>query len=173
MILISGQAGSGKSGYAECRLSKLSGQPKIYVAMSPVTDEEMRARVRRHQAMRAGKGFITVERERDLSGVNLPAGASVMIESLTAWVANVMFADGEIRDGGHVVSEILGDLRGLCGRVRDVVIVSDDIFSDGGGYDFVTEEYVKALAELTVRIADVADEVVEVIAGMPITYKRR
>ena len=57
--------------------------------------------------------------------------------------------------------------------MRDAVIVVDDIFSDGGGYDALTEEYVRALAKLTVKIAGIADEVVEVIAGMPITYKKR
>ena len=54
--------------------------------------------------------------------------------------------------------------------VKDVVIVADDVFSDGGGYGSLTEEYVKALAELTVKIAETSDEVIEVFAGKPITY---
>ncbi|MBQ6418530.1 MAG: bifunctional adenosylcobinamide kinase/adenosylcobinamide-phosphate guanylyltransferase [Synergistaceae bacterium] len=174
LILIFGQSGSGKSRYAEERLSELSGKPKIYAAMSQVNDEEMRERVRNHQAMRAGRGFLTVERTMNLSGAEIPEGSSVMVESLTAWTANVMFADGEgLKPSGHVVSEIFADFTTLLGRVRDVVVVVDDIFSDGGGYDALTEEYVKALAELTTKIAEVSDEVVEVIAGMPITYKKR
>ena len=171
LILIFGQAGSGKSRYAEERLSELSGNPKIYAAMSQVEDEEMRERVKNHQAMRAGRGFLTVERTHDLSGAEIPEGSSVMIESLTAWTANVMFADGEAKPSGYVVREIFADFKALLGRVRDVVIVVDDIFSDGGGYDALTEEYVKALAELTVKIAEAADEVTEVFAGMPFTYK--
>ncbi len=173
LILIFGQSGSGKSRYAEERLSKLSGKPKIYIAMSQVVDEEMRERVRNHQAMRAGRGFLTVERTMDLSSAKIPEGSSIMVESLTAWTANVMFADGEAKLSGHVVKEIFADFTALLGRVRDVVIVVDDIFSDGGGYDALTEEYVRALAELTVKIAGIADEVVEVIAGMPATYKKR
>ncbi|MBQ6969584.1 MAG: bifunctional adenosylcobinamide kinase/adenosylcobinamide-phosphate guanylyltransferase, partial [Synergistaceae bacterium] len=60
LILISGQADSGKSLYAETRLSEFRSSPKIYVAMSKIVDEEMRERVKKHQAMRSGKGFITV-----------------------------------------------------------------------------------------------------------------
>lgn len=173
LILISGQGGSGKSRYAEDRLSEFSGSPKIYAAMSQVNDEEMRERVRNHQAMRAERGFLTVERMMNLSGAEIPACSSIMVESLTAWTANVMFADGEAKSSGNVVREIFADFTALLGRVRDAVIVADDIFSDGGGYDALTEEYVRALAELTVKIAGIADEVVEVIAGIPITYNKR
>lgn len=172
LILISGGAASGKSRYAESRLSELKGQPKIYAAMSEVYDEEMRERVKIHQAMRAGKGFLTLERTRGLGEANIPAGSSVMIESLTAWAANEMFAAEGVRDGGHVAGKVLADLSVILGRVRDVVIVADDIFSDGGGYDSLTEEYVRTLAELTVRIAAIADEVTEVVSGLNVCYKR-
>ena len=172
MILIFGGASSGKSRYAESRLSELSGQPKIYMAVSEVYDDEMRERVRIHKAMRADRGFLTIERTRDLGGVNIPLGSSVMIESLTAWAANEMFTADGVKDSGHVVRKILADLSVIVERANDVVIVGDDIFSDGGEYDSLTEEYVKALAELTVKIAGIADEVTEVISGLPISYKR-
>ena len=72
MILIFGEASSGKSRYAESRLSELSGSPKIYVATSEVYDAEMMRRVEIHQAMRADKGFLTIEKTRDLGAADLP-----------------------------------------------------------------------------------------------------
>ena len=171
MILIFGEASSGKSRYAESRLSELSGSPKIYVATSEVYDAEMMRRVEIHQAMRADKGFLTIERPRDLGAAKIPAGSSVMIESLTAWTANEMFAAEGVKDSGHVVGKILADLSVIRERVNDVVIVADDIFSDGEEYDSLTENYVRTLAELLMKIAALADEVTEIFAGMPITYK--
>ena len=173
MILIFGEASSGKSCYAESRLSELSGSPKIYVATSEVYDAEMMRRVEIHQAMRAGKGFLTIEKTRDLGAAKIPAGSSLMIESLTAWTANEMFTAEGVNDSGHVVGKILADLSLIRERVNDVVIVADDIFSDGEEYDSLTENYVRTLAELLMKIAALADEVTEIFAGLNVCYKRR
>lgn len=171
VILVFGTARSGKSGYAETRLEGLGGSPKIYAAMSGIEDEEMRERVEIHRAMRSGKGFLTAECRDGLKAEDFPEGSAVLIESLTAWAANEMFTDEGVRTRGYVVGKILREIRALSERVRDVVIVSDDIFSDGVKYERLTEEYVKCLAELTVKIAESADEVTEVFSGLPFTYK--
>ena len=171
IILIFGTSSSGKSRYAESRLSELSGSPKIYAAMSEVHDAEMMRRVEIHRAMRADKGFFTIEQPRNLGLAKIPAGSSVMIESLTAWTANEMFTADGVKDCGHVAEKILADLSLLRERVKDIVIVADDIFSDGGEYDSLTENYVRTLAKLLRKIAADADEVTEVIAGMPVRYK--
>ena len=171
MILISGQADSGKSLYAETRLSEFRSSPKIYVAMSKIVDEEMRERVKKHQAMRSGKGFITVEKTENLGQLEIPVGSAIMIESLTAWTANEMFTETGVKESGHVVTKILSDLSRLLEHAENIVIVSDDIFSDGVEYDALTEEYVKTLALLTVKIAEIADEVVEFVSGFALRLK--
>ena len=164
LILIAGGARSGKSSYAESRLSELSGYPKIYMAVSKIYDDEMRERVKIHQAMRKGKGFLTLERTRDLGNAEIPLGSDVMIESLTVWAANEMFTDEGVNASDSVVSKILSDLGKLLLRAGNVVIVTDDIFS---------EEYVKCLAELTVKIAEISGEVWECYSGINICYKTK
>ena len=171
LILISGQADSGKSLYAETRLSEFRSSPKIYLAMSKIVDEEMRERVKKHQAMRSGKGFITVEKTQNLGRLEIPTGSAIMIESLTAWTANEMFTETGVKESGHVVTKILSDLSRLLEHAENIVIVSDDIFSDGVEYDALTEEYVKTLALLTVKIAEIADEVVEFVSGFALRLK--
>lgn len=172
MTLIFGEASSGKSRYAESRLSESKGSPKIYVAMSEVYDDEMRERVKIHQAMRKDKGFITIEQPRDLGAAKIPSGSSVMIESLTAWTANEMFTAEGVKDSGHVVRKILADLSVIAGEVYNVLIVVDNLFCDGEEYDSLTENYVKTLADLVRKIAADSDEVIEIVSGLPIIWKR-
>ena len=169
ITLIFGEASSGKSRYAESRLSESNGSPKIYMAVSEVYDEEMRERVKIHQAMRAGKGFMTIEQPRDLGAAKIPAGSSVMIESLTAWTANEMFTAEGVKD---VVKKILADLSVIAGEVYNLFIVVDNIFCDGEEYDPLTEDYVKTLADLVRKIAAAADEVIEIVSGLPVIWKR-
>ena len=60
MTLVTGGSGSGKSEYAE-RLAVAGGTPRIYVATMIPWDDEGWRRIEKHRAMRAGKGFETVE----------------------------------------------------------------------------------------------------------------
>ena len=62
--LVIGGSGSGKSEYAENLLEDSPG--KYYIATMQVYDAEGRKKVARHQRLRAGKGFQTIEQTRDI-----------------------------------------------------------------------------------------------------------
>ena len=67
-----GGSGSGKSEYGERLLLKTDATRKIYLAtMEARDDPETRERILRHRALRAGKGFLTIEKPRAL-GTLLP-----------------------------------------------------------------------------------------------------
>ncbi|MBQ7154425.1 MAG: bifunctional adenosylcobinamide kinase/adenosylcobinamide-phosphate guanylyltransferase [Synergistaceae bacterium] len=167
--MIIGTARSGKSEYAEQRVMELSSR-RVYLAVSEIYDEEMARRVELHRERRKGKGFATIERPRDLGGAELPEDSCVLIESLGVWLSNEMFRpDGEVNLSAG--EKVYRDLVKIVERVRDVVVVSDDVFSDGMEYDALTEEWVRTLGGLHVRIAEIADEVMEVVAGLPVRYK--
>ncbi len=71
-VLISGGAKNGKSYYAQNLAKAMAsgkGCPLYYIATMIPRDEEDEARIRRHRAERAGWGFQTVERGRDLPGM--------------------------------------------------------------------------------------------------------
>ena len=172
-IFIAGMTRSGKSQYAELRAADLGeNSPKIYVATAEIFDEasEMLARVELHKSRRKGMGFITIERYRDLGGLVIPEGACVLIESLTVWTANEMFRGGNVNHSAG--AKVYNDFMSIYSRAKDIVLVSDDIFSDGAEYDVLTEEYMRILGGLHVKLAAIADEVIEVVSGFPIWYKR-
>ena len=169
-ILISGTARSGKSSYAERRLYDMNSRVKIYIATAQIYDDEMLSRVRLHQARRKDLGFTTIERTHNLGELDIPEGACVMIEGLTTWTANEMFrAEGVFMDAGQKVYQ---DFRRLKEKAENIIVVADDIFSDGIIYDDMTEAYRKTLAGLEITFAREADEVIEVIAGIPFSYKK-
>ena len=168
-IFIAGMTRSGKSEFAEHRACELGRDcPRVYVATAGIHDSEMQRRAELHRLRRAGMGFITIERTRDLGELDLPGDACVLVESLTVWTANEMFTESGVN---HSAGEkVYRDFMSLRERVRHVVLVSDDLFSDGVSYDALTEEYLRLLGGLHVRLAAHADEVYEIVSGIPLRY---
>ena len=169
-IFVSGGARSSKSEWAEQMILSLSpGAPRVYLATAQVSDEDMRRRVARHRVARSGRGFLTLERTRDLSGIlpAIPPDAAVLLECLPNWLANEMFReDGSVGDPALLEEEIFRAALALKERCRHLLIVSDDIFSDGVTYDEPTESYRRLLGRLHVRLAGAADAAVECMAGL-------
>ncbi|MBC8569298.1 bifunctional adenosylcobinamide kinase/adenosylcobinamide-phosphate guanylyltransferase [Zongyangia hominis] len=169
LTLIIGGAGSGKSAFAEALLAKSGCLDKIYIATMDPWGEEAKARIRRHRAMRRDKGFATVERFVSLSGLRVPKGAAVLLECVGNLAANELFSPGGA--GKDAVAAIVGGVDALCARAGDVIVVANDVFSDGVEYDGETETYRRVMAEATAQISHRADRVAEVVCGIPIVHK--
>jgi len=176
MILICGSSGSGKSKFTEDLLEKFKSEKKFYVAASKIfampdgrQDLEMLERIKKHKAMRAGKNFITIEREKNLGGLNFPESSSVLIESLTAWLANEIF--DSIGGQEKIFEKIFDDIQTLKAKCENLILVSDDIFSDGIIYDDSTEFYRKTLAALMIKSASISNKVIEIFSGLPVYLK--
>ena len=163
--LVIGAAASGKSEYAEDIVMSLPGE-KIYIATMEPFGAEAEERIARHRVLRAGKGFTTVERPRDLIGLTPEADWNVLIEDLPNLAANELFSP----EGGGA-DAVLSGVDRICKIVSSVTIVTGDIFSDGAEYDVGTREYMEMLADLHMRIAAKADNVVEVVCGIPCAVK--
>ena len=168
LVLVIGGAASGKSAYAEERLLGLP-EPRCYIATMRPYGEEGLARIARHRELRAGKGFETIERESDVAGIELPAGASALLEDIGNLVANEMFAeDGVVRD---VAAKVADDVLALAAGAANLVIVANEVGAGAERHDESTRAYIEAMGEVNARIAAAADEAVEVVAGIPIKLK--
>lgn len=166
--LVTGGSGSGKSEYAEERAVLLNEKnaPLIYAAAMEPYGDEAAARIARHRAQRAEKGFVTVERYRDIAGLRLPEDCTVLLECMSNLLANEMFGAG-----GDYEKRIEDGIDCLIRNCRNTVIVTNEVFSDGIDYGSETKEYMRALARLNRYAAERADIVTEVVYGIPVRIK--
>lgn len=164
IVLVTGGSGCGKSTWAEKLVSALPAEKRVYIATMQVYDEESVQRVARHRAQRADKGFTTIECEKDLASADVPKGSVVLLEDLVNLMANEMF-------GGGDTSRILPALNVLACKCQHLILVTNDVFSDGIQYPDSTREYLRRLAKINAEAAKMADCVVEVVYSIPVCVK--
>jgi adenosylcobinamide kinase/adenosylcobinamide-phosphate guanylyltransferase len=164
LTLIIGGARSGKSRYGESLITRLP-PPWIYVATAQALDAEMAERIAAHRARR-GSGWTTVEAPRDLAGA-LPAHASapILIDCLTLWLSNLMLADADIGAETERLARALRD------RAAPVVMIANEV-----GFGIVPENVLARRFRdqqglLNQSIAALADRVVLMVAGLPLSVK--
>ena len=195
MVLVVGGSGSGKSSYAEkvtvslaqesvkeitksenTSLSdfKLNIPKKYYLAMMQVFDDEGRKKVERHRNLRSGKGFFTIEQPTRISGAleKMEDGdRTVLLECISNLTANEMFSEKKTMTEIQVTENVIRDIKMLKEQTNHLVVVSNNIFEDGITYDETTTKYIRAMGKINQKLAALADRVVEVVAGIPVTLK--
>jgi len=184
LTLVLGGARCGKSRYAQSLCDSSSGVIYIATAVNDANDLEMRERIGRHRADRSAE-WQTVEAPLHLSRAVLeaPVEANLLIDCVTLWISNLMWEFRE-KTGAEQEKLILAEVDELIEAVRlraekaiargaagEVIIVSNDV---GGG--LVPEHPVaRAFRDLqgfaNQRLAQAADTVVFVIAGLPLRLK--
>lgn len=179
--LILGGQRSGKSRCAEARaVAWLArpGQSALLLATALALDDEMRARIDRHRADRAGHvpGLATLEVPFDLAGALREHSAAhrlVLIDCLTLWWTNlVMPVSGVALAAAH-----WADAReSLCAALRaangPVLLVSNEI---GLGVSPMSPEargFVDGLGWLHQSVAAACANVTLMVAGIEVPVKR-
>ena len=166
-ILILGGARSGKSRYAEKLVRSYPG-PWAYVATAEALDAEMAERIDRHKEDR-GEGWITFEEPLDVSRAFALAerrGCGViLVDCLTLWLSNLMGAGLDHEAAANTLIDLLPDMR------VPIVLVSNEV-----GLGLVPEtplgrEFRDAQGRLNQRVAEAAERVEFVAAGLPLVLK--
>lgn len=167
--LVIGGAASGKSAFAEQLAVSLSDGPRCYIATMQPFDDECRARIQRHREQRAGKGFATLECFTGLHRAVPPEKSTVLLECVSNLAANELYSPDGAGDGA--VEAIVEGVRSLRRRCEHLVIVSNEVFSGGSSYAGDTLHYLRVLAQVNRLLAQEADEVYEIVCGLPICHK--
>ena len=172
VIFVIGGSGSGKSEFAENLAVELQRQDAgklVYIATMEPLDEESKKRIRRHQDMRAGKGFETREHYTHLEGLEVRQDEVLLLECLSNLTANEMFSEKcQGRDAGEVIK---AGLLHLAEQSRHLIVVGNNVFEDGLNYDGMTREYLRQMARLHQFLGKMADRVVEVVCGVPVEWR--
>lgn len=119
-----GGARSGKSGLG-VRMAEGDGSPVVFIATGERSDEEMAARIARHQAERPSH-WRTVEAPRDVAGALAGVGSAhfVILDCLTLWTANML------EENDDTILAAAGDLAGaLSGREGASAVISNEVGS--------------------------------------------
>ena len=195
LYIVTGGSGSGKSEYAEqtavqCR--NRTGGTLWYLATMRIWDDEGRKRVERHRRMRAAKGFETIERYTGLETLELretfeelnPAGldAEQETDSLKYWesrrvaqkqvlllecMSNLVLNEFYAQENG-AQERFLQGIKHLQNQCHDLIIVTNEIFSDGVTYEPESERYIELLGRINRELGQMADSVTEVVYGIPL-----
>jgi adenosylcobinamide kinase/adenosylcobinamide-phosphate guanylyltransferase len=165
IILITGGARSGKSVRAEARAKSFAGKP-VYIATAEVLDAEMGERVASHRARR---GSEWIEHETPLELV--PAlkatdgGGARLIDCLTLWLSNLMHAE---RDWSKETTDLAEVLQA---QKSPVVLVSNEVGLGIVPDNALARRFRDAAGLMNQMIAQAADEVEFIVAGLPVRVK--
>ncbi|MDR1147434.1 MAG: bifunctional adenosylcobinamide kinase/adenosylcobinamide-phosphate guanylyltransferase [Spirochaetaceae bacterium] len=169
ITLITGGVKSGKSKRAldlALRWKSDGGPPVSFIATAEALDGEMKVRIERHKAERAGYGFNTIEEPLDLSAALSRGSGHVLVDCLTMWVNNIIYHKREA-DFERMLESFIKELSGK----REALIVSNETGLGNIPADELTRRYNLLLAEATRRTAAAADRVELMVAGLPLTVK--
>ncbi|HTR83667.1 MAG TPA: bifunctional adenosylcobinamide kinase/adenosylcobinamide-phosphate guanylyltransferase [Reyranella sp.] len=171
--LVLGGARSGKSTHAEKLVAgTLFGAPPqdaVYIATAEAGDVEMATRIMAHRARR-GANWTTMEAPIELDEALTTAaghGRPILVDCLTLWLSNLMLAGADLDDATDELLRLLDELK------VPVVFVSNEV-----GLGIVPETplgraFRDAQGRLNMRLAERADRVILMTAGIPLTLKDR
>lgn len=165
--LVTGGQRSGKSGYSE-KLALGLAQNPLYLATSRIWDEDFADRVKRHQDGR-GERWENVEEEIHLSKVNV-AGKVVVIDCITLWMTNIFFDNNEAS-----LDEILEiakeEFDKFTQQEATYIFISNEIGMGGHATNEVGRKFTDLQGWINQYVAQKADKVTLMVAGIPLEVK--
>ncbi|EWC39398.1 bifunctional adenosylcobinamide kinase/adenosylcobinamide-phosphate guanylyltransferase [Stutzerimonas stutzeri] len=166
--LILGGARSGKSGLAE-RLAVDSGLAVTYIATSQALDGEMAERIAHHRQRRPAH-WALIEEPLQLARVLREQAAAercLLVDCLTLWLTNLLMLDAPARlaEERDALLECLADLPGRT------ILVSNETGLGVVPLGELTRRYVDEAGWLHQAVAERAQRVSFMVAGLPMTLK--
>lgn len=165
LTFVLGGAASGKSRIAE-NIIVNSGLNPVYLATARIWDAEIQDKVDLHRARR-GPEWMTVNAPLDLSTPldQATPDQAVLLDCATMWLTNIMLDE-------HDLDAEQTALRAALTRCRaPVVVVSNEVGQGIVPENALARRFREAQGRLNIALAEQADHVVHVVAGLPRSLK--
>lgn len=182
LILVTGGARSGKSSFAE---SLLKGKKSVlYIATALPYDEEMKERIKRHQAQRTKK-WVTLEafdnldqyireRTQDFDGI--------LLDCITVMITNLLFNQKDFNENEFTEDfwpdfeqEVVLKLKDLIEEVRKstetFIMVTNEIGMGLVPETRLSREFRDCAGRINQFLAKESDEVHFLVSGIPMKLK--
>ncbi len=166
ITFVIGGARSGKSSFTLNEASKVQGQ-KAYIATAEALDEEMKARIEKHKKER-GSEWDTHEEPIKISAVlsDIKNKYSVIVlDCLTVWLSNIM------QNRLDIENEISTFVKSLEDSLCHVFIVSNEVGMGIVPDNELARRFRDLAGFLNQKVAEIADRVYLVTAGIPLKIK--
>lgn len=172
--LILGGARSGKSSYAEKRAQTYT--KVLYIATAQIKDDEMAHRIKLHRQRRQ-ESWVTLEKYKDFHLEDFFDVQGVLVDCLTLMVTGIFFDEDrshyDDRKFEELEEEIWLQIQRLLDLTldKDVFLVSNEIGLGLVPEDRISRVFRDMLGRFHQRIAERADKVSFIVAGIPLVVK--
>jgi adenosylcobinamide kinase / adenosylcobinamide-phosphate guanylyltransferase len=169
ITLILGGVRSGKSRYA-LQLAARAQRVTFLATAEQREDEEMQRKIERHRAERP-QHWVTVEEPLNLGATIRSVNNCdlLLVDCLTLFAGKLLDVFGDDPDA------IATNLDGLCAALetssRAIILVSNEVGSGIVPAFELGRRYRELLGEINQRVAAIADHVVLMVAGLPLSLK--
>jgi len=157
-----------------------------YVATMMAFDEESKKRIKKHQEMRKDKDFETIEcfysigtiKESIQNNKKNKTKNIFLIECMSNLLANEIYAEKGHMKGTSLEEQkklaeayIIEPIIELSKNENRVILITNEIFSDGNTYEKETEDYITLLGYINASLSKEAEHVTEVVCSIPVPMK--
>jgi adenosylcobinamide kinase/adenosylcobinamide-phosphate guanylyltransferase len=169
VTLVLGGVRSGKSHFAQ---DLATGRDRVaFIATAEALDAEMEQRIARHREERPA-GWTTLEAPIALPEAILECDGKydiLVVDCLTLWTSNLMAAEDS--DPGRIFARAARLCETLRQATSSVVLVSNEVGSGIVPDNDAARLYRDLLGGVNRQVAAVADRVLLLVAGYPLTVK--
>lgn len=182
ITFVIGGAKSGKSSFVLRETSRIEGQ-KAFIATAEALDDEMKERINNHRLERGSEWStyeVPINIASKLSDIQGSYNA-VVLDCLTIWLSNLLVRAEIPESGQHTADETIHEFIDALRKLRDGIqspesgtrlfIVSNEVGMGIVPENKLARQFRELAGTLNQKVAEIADDVYLVTAGMPMKIK--